>query len=71
MGHKEMLGERKNLMSDKQLSIPGMPAPEPKPQLISREAQLGLRLNSIESRLLKLELEVSLLRILVEKGREK
>ena len=57
-------------MSDKQLSIPGLPTPEPKPQLVSREAQLGLRLNDLECRLLKLELEVSLFRILVEKGRE-
>ena len=52
----------------KQLSIPGLPAPELKPKLVPEQVQLGLRLNSIECRLLKLELEVSLLRILMEKG---
>jgi hypothetical protein len=55
-------------MSDKQLSIPGLPVPEPKPKLISEQMQLALRLNDLESRILRLELEVSLLRILMEKG---
>jgi hypothetical protein len=49
-----------------QLSIPGLPVPEPKPKL--EQAQLALRLNDLESRVLKLELEVSLLKILLEKG---
>jgi hypothetical protein len=52
----------------KQLSIPGLPVPEPKPELISKQAQLALRLNQIECRLLSLELELSLLKIQIEKG---
>lgn len=56
-------------MSDKQLSIPGLPVTEPKTKLVPEQVQLGLRLNNIECRLLKLELEVSLLRILMEKER--
>jgi hypothetical protein len=47
----------------KQLSIPGLPVPEPEPKLVPEQAQ-----HSIESRLLKLELELTLLKILVEKG---
>ena len=49
---------------DKQLSIPGLPVPEPKVKKPMTEGHLA----SLESRILKLELEVSLLRILVEKG---
>lgn len=47
-----------------QLTIPGMPAPRAKP----KKAKIGGRIAQLESRLLKLELEVSLLRILLEKG---
>lgn len=53
---------------DKQLPIPGLPAPDPKPKLIPEQVQLNLRLNDLESRLLRIELEMSLLKILVEKG---
>jgi hypothetical protein len=49
-----------------QLSIPGLPVPQPK--LVPEQAQFALRLNDLESRLLKLELELSLLKILMEKG---
>ncbi len=51
-------------MLDKQLSIPGLPIPEPKEKKPTAEERLA----SLESRMLKLELEVSLLRILMEKG---
>ena len=54
-----------------QLSIPGLPVPEPKPKFISDQAQFALRLNDLESRVLKLELELSLLKILMEKGGNK
>ncbi len=57
-------------MSDKQMPIPGLLPPEPKPKLVPEQVQLNLLLNTIESRSLRLELEVSLLRILVEKGDE-
>ena len=57
-------------MNSKQLPIPGLPAPEPKPKLVPEQAQLNLRLNDLESRLLRLELGVSLLRILVENPKE-
>ena len=52
----------------RQLSIPGLPVPEPKPKLVPEQVRLALRLNDIENRLLKLELELSLLKILMEKG---
>ncbi len=49
-------------MENKQLSIPGLPTPETKKPTIEE------RLANLESRMLTLELEVSLLRILMEKG---
>jgi hypothetical protein len=52
----------------KQLSIPGLPVPEPKAKPISEQAQLALRLNDLESRVLKLELELSLLKIQMDKA---
>ena len=52
----------------KQLPIPGLPLPERKSKLVPEQAQLALRLNDIESRLLKLELELTLLKIQIEKG---
>jgi hypothetical protein len=62
---------RRQTVEDKQLAIPGLPVPEPKPKLIPEQAQLALRLNDLESRVLKLELELSLLKILMEKGENK
>lgn len=49
---------------DKQLSIPGLPTPERKVKKPATEEKI----DALESRLLRLELELSLLRILVEKG---
>ena len=54
----------------KQLPMPGLPAPEPKSKLVPKDVQLNLRLNALESRLLRLELEVSLLRIQLENPKE-
>ena len=51
-------------MNNKQLSIPGLPVPEPRIRPSPQNAQI----NALAKRLLVLELEVSLLRILVEKG---
>ena len=49
-------------MAVNQLTIPGMPPPSPpKPKKLSSLAQL-------KDRVLKLELEVTLVRILLEKG---
>jgi hypothetical protein len=48
---------------NKQLSIPGLPVPETKTKKPTAEERLA----SLENRMLKLELEVLLLRILVEK----
>jgi len=48
----------------KQLEIPGLPVPEPNIKRATQEK----RINELASRLLRLELEVSVLRILVEKG---
>lgn len=48
----------------KQLPIPGLPIPEPKSKPPTRDA----RILSLESKVRGLELEVSLLRILMEKG---
>ncbi len=50
---------------DKQMSIPGLPTPEPK---VIKPTTNKQGLASLESRVLTLELEVYLLRILVEKG---
>lgn len=50
-------------MSSKQLSIPGLPVPAPK----SKPPTQDERIANLESRVLRLELELSLLTILVEK----
>lgn len=50
-------------MLNKQLSIPGLPVPEPKIKKSTTEERLA----SLESRILALALELSLLRILMEK----
>ena len=55
------------MMNKMQPPIPGLPAPESKPKLVPEQVQLGLRLNSIECRVLRLELEISLLKIQMEK----
>ncbi len=51
-------------MSDRQLSIPGLPVPGPK----TKKPTIEERLANLESRMLALELEESLLQILMEKG---
>lgn len=53
-------------MPSKQLSIPGLEMP-PRPAKVKRP-DADERLATLESRMLKLELEISLLRILMEKG---
>lgn len=58
--------EAKLMRTNNQLSIPGLPAPEPKPKLVPEQVQLNLRLNGLECRVLSLEVEVSLLRIQLE-----
>lgn len=52
------------MIGDKQLSIPGLPAPEPKVKKpIAKE-----KLADLEIRIRYLELEVALLRIRLDKG---
>jgi len=51
-------------MASKQLSIPGLPDPKPKVKPPPQDERIA----SLESRILTLELELSLLKILMEKG---
>lgn len=51
-------------MNNKQLSIPGLPVPEAKTHPLTQDE----RINELTDRVCRLELEVSLLRILLEKG---
>lgn len=53
-------------MSSKQLSIPGLPVPvtQPKPKALN----IQRRIADLQERVAALELELSLLRILMEKG---
>ena len=51
-------------MSNKQLSLPGLPILEPKEK--KRVTHKGRRVGRIEDRLRKLELEVSLINIRIE-----
>ena len=52
-------------MSSKQLSIPGLPATEPK----EKRPMKAEHLSQLEGRILALELEVSLLRIQLDNDR--
>ena len=47
---------------DKQLSIPGLPVPKPKSKKLTAEERLA----SLETRVVSLELELTLLRIQLE-----
>ena len=55
------------LIPDKQLSIPGLPRSRPAEPKEKKPTQDD-RIDELARRVLQLELEVSLLRILVEKG---
>jgi len=55
-------------MSNKQLSIPGLPVPEPK--LEKLKASTKERLANLESRVLALELDITLLRLQLDEDKD-
>ena len=50
---------------DKQLSIPGLPVPVPKSKPLTHDERIA----TLESRVLCLELELTLIRLQLEQGR--